>query len=230
MGTTAAWARAIATGPSGGTGALPPHRRRRLLSRVAVLFHLGRRRPRDLGRAGTAGERRVEGPIAERSGRDVAAVGVGPPGAQVLCVVVDEATPLSLADGRRALRSGRLVPPRRRGAHGPTAARSPPPVEGRPIDARSGPSRASLPGAERAIGPRHRCVEPPRAAPRRGAWWSGVTTSPASSERLERDGARDVLGDVRDRAAVLAGGRRATTPWSTSLRWWPRAALGMPTT
>lgn len=62
------------------------------------LFHLGRLGHVIWAAQGPLASVAIEGPIAERLGRDVAAVGVGPRGAQVLCVVVDEATPLSLAD------------------------------------------------------------------------------------------------------------------------------------
>jgi olefin beta-lactone synthetase len=62
------------------------------------LFHLGRRAHVITAASGPLASVAIEGPVATRLGRDVAAVGVGPDGAQVLCLVVDGSAPLSLAD------------------------------------------------------------------------------------------------------------------------------------
>jgi acyl-CoA synthetase (AMP-forming)/AMP-acid ligase II len=60
------------------------------------LFHLGRLAHVIRTANGPVASVAVEGPIAERLGRDVCAVGVGPEGAEVVCVVVN-------GDGRLAV-------------------------------------------------------------------------------------------------------------------------------
>ncbi len=67
-----------------------------------LLFHLGRRRHVLDTAAGPLASVAVEEPIRAATGRPVAAVGVGPAGAQVVCIVVDGPGRLAVAD--RALR------------------------------------------------------------------------------------------------------------------------------
>jgi acyl-CoA synthetase (AMP-forming)/AMP-acid ligase II len=53
-----------------------------------LVIHLGRRRHVIDTASGPVASVAVEGPVAAATGRLIAAVGVGPPGAQVLCIVV----------------------------------------------------------------------------------------------------------------------------------------------
>ncbi|MGD0880741.1 MAG: alpha/beta fold hydrolase [Acidimicrobiales bacterium] len=62
-----------------------------------LLFQLGRRRHVIDAPDGPVASVAVEGPIREATGRQVAAVGVGPAGSQVLCIVVEASVPLRVA-------------------------------------------------------------------------------------------------------------------------------------
>jgi acyl-coenzyme A synthetase/AMP-(fatty) acid ligase len=68
------------------------------------LFHLGRLAHVLNTAGGPLASVAVEGPIAAHLGRDVAAVGVGPKGAEVVCIVVHEHGALSLSDESTAER------------------------------------------------------------------------------------------------------------------------------
>jgi hypothetical protein len=54
----------------------------------------------------------LEGPVRTALGRSVAAVGIGPPGAQVVCLVVDgpDGLTVAAADVRSAVRRAASVP------------------------------------------------------------------------------------------------------------------------
>jgi acyl-CoA synthetase (AMP-forming)/AMP-acid ligase II len=62
-----------------------------------LVIHLGRRKHVIDTATGPVASVAVEGPIATATGRLIGAVGVGPPGAQVLCVVVEGDGPLRVA-------------------------------------------------------------------------------------------------------------------------------------
>jgi len=71
-----------------------------------LVIHLGRRRHVIDTASGPVASVAVEGPVAGVTGRQVAAVGVGPSGGQVVCLVVEGAGRLRVADAelRRAVR------------------------------------------------------------------------------------------------------------------------------
>ncbi len=77
-----------------------------------LVVHLGRRRHVVATAGGPLASVAVEGPVSAAVARPAAAVGVGPPGAQVLCLVIDAPGRLRVADGdlRHAVR--RAVPHR----------------------------------------------------------------------------------------------------------------------
>ena len=66
-----------------------------------LVMHLGRRRHVVDTAEGALASVAVEGPVAAVVGRPVAAVGVGPAGAEVLCVVLDGPGRLAADGGRR---------------------------------------------------------------------------------------------------------------------------------
>jgi len=77
-----------------------------------VVFHLGRRRHVIDTARGPLASVAVEEPVRTALGTPVAAVGVGPPGVQVVCLVVDGPGGLSIADRalRTAVRAAASVP------------------------------------------------------------------------------------------------------------------------
>jgi len=64
----------------------------------ALVFHLGRRRHVIDTNCGPVASVAIEEPVRARIGRPVAAVGIGPIGAQVVCLVVDTPGRLAVAD------------------------------------------------------------------------------------------------------------------------------------
>jgi acyl-CoA synthetase (AMP-forming)/AMP-acid ligase II/pimeloyl-ACP methyl ester carboxylesterase len=77
-----------------------------------LVFHLGRRRHVIETARGALASVAVEEPVRTALGVPVAAVGVGPPGAQVVCMVVDGRGSLAVADRelRTAVRTAATVP------------------------------------------------------------------------------------------------------------------------
>ena len=77
-----------------------------------LVFHLGRRRHVIDTARGPLASVALEDPVREALGTPVAAVGIGPPGAQVVCMVVDGRGSVAVADRplRTAVRAAATVP------------------------------------------------------------------------------------------------------------------------